>query len=304
MVNSIPISNIKEIPSLSPTFKISDDYSTEINTIISKQIYSLHGTELLNRLLSLLDLTSLEGSDTNQKIETMANKVVGLEKYPQINSVAAICVYPTFAKLVSQHLKSTRVKTACVAGAFPSGQSNLEVKLKEISWAIEQGADEIDMVISRGKLLEGNYQEVFDEIAAIKRCCGDIHLKVIIESGELKNNQNIRIASDLAMYAGADFIKTSTGKISEGATLNSVYVMLNAINDFYSVTNRKIGMKPAGGISDIETAMNYLKLVEQTVGESWINNQLFRFGASRLANNVLNKIATQLNIIELQNYFE
>lgn len=299
----IPISNINQIPSLSSSYHLSNDFSSDINSIISRNFKHHEDEQLLQLLLSLLDLTSLEGADTNQKISAMADKVVGLEKYTDINNVAAICVYPTFAQLVSKKLKNTTVNTACVAGAFPSGQSNLAVKLQEIAWAVEQGATEIDMVISRGKLLEGNYQEVFDEIVAIKKCCGAVHLKVIIESGELKNNLNIRIASDLAMYAGADFIKTSTGKISEGATYNSVYIMLQAINDFYKTTGIKVGMKPAGGIADIDTALNYLKLVEQTVGAEWLNNHLFRFGASRLANNVLNELAQKLNKPELQNYF-
>lgn len=299
----IPVSNINEIPSLSPSFSLSNDFSSEINQLIAGEFNYAINEKLLQLLLSLLDLTSLEGADTNQKIAAMADKVVGLEKYTEINNVAAICVYPTFATLVSSKLKNTTVNTACVAGAFPSGQSSLAIKLQEIAWAIEQGATEIDMVISRGKLLEKNYQEVFDEIVAIKKCCGKVHLKVIIESGELKNNLNIRIASDLAMYAGADFIKTSTGKIAEGATYNSVYIMLQAINDFYKATGIKVGMKPAGGIADIDTATNHLKLVEKTVGTAWLNNHLFRFGASRLANNVLNELAQKLNKPELQNYF-
>lgn len=299
----IPVSNINEIPSLSSSFSLSNDFSSEINQLIAGEFNYTTNEKLLLLLFSLLDLTSLEGADTNQKISAMADKVAGLEKYTDINNVAAICVYPTFATLVNNKLKNTKVNTACVAGAFPSGQSSLAIKLQEIAWAIEQGATEIDMVISRGKLLEKNYQEVFDEIVAIKKCCGKVHLKVIIESGELKNNLNIRIASDLAMYAGADFIKTSTGKISEGATYNSVYIMLEAINDFYKATGIKVGMKPAGGIADIDAAINYLKLVEQTVGVEWLNNHLFRFGASRLANNVLNELAKKLNKPELQNYF-
>jgi len=299
----IPVSNINEIPSLSPSFSLSNDFSSEINQLIAGEFNYATNEKLLQLLFSLLDLTSLEGADTNQKIAAMADKVVGLEKYNDLTNVAAICVYPTFATLVSNKLKNTTVNTACVAGAFPSGQSSLAIKLQEIAWAIEQGATEIDMVISRGKLLEKNYQEVFDEIVAIKKCCGKVHLKVIIESGELKNNLNIRIASDLAMYAGADFIKTSTGKIAEGATYNSVYIMLQAINDFYKATGIKVGMKPAGGIADIDTATNHLKLVEKTVGTAWLNNHLFRFGASRLANNVLNELAQKLNKPELNNYF-
>jgi len=287
----IPITNISEIPCLNTNFSISENFIPEIETIFQSSLKEQGEGNLLKLIFSLIDLTSLEGADTNAKIEALCDKVLELEQINDIPNVAAICVYPTFAKLVNQKLKKTTINTACVAGAFPSGQSSIEVKLKEIEWAIQEGATEIDMVISRGKLIEGNYQEVFDEIVAIKKCCGSTHLKVIIESGELESNKNIRIASDIAMYAGADFIKTSTGKITEGATYNSVYIMLNAIKDFHTATGIKVGMKPAGGISDIETATNYLKLVNQIVGESWMNNKLFRFGASSLAKNVLSQLS-------------
>jgi len=299
----IPIVNINDIPSLSSSFELNQDIDNEINKILSQQIRISDQIQLLKLVFSLIDLTSLEGADNQAKIEGMCNKVISLENTISFSNVAAICVYPTFAKLVHQKLATTKIKTACVAGAFPSGQSSIDIKLKEIDWAIKEGATEIDMVISRGKLLEGNYQEVFDEIVAIKQCCGNIHLKVIIESGELETAKNIRIARDLAMYAGADFIKTSTGKISEGATYQSVFIMLNAIEDFYTATNKKIGMKPAGGISDIDTATNYLKLVEQIVGNDWFNNHLFRFGASRLANNILNELSVLLPQPNLKNYF-
>lgn len=300
----IPIANINDIPSLKAGYTISSSFEEDITTILEKKLSISNDKELQQLIFSLVDLTSLEGADTPAKIEGMCRKVLGLEQLNDINNVAAICVYPTFAKLVNQQLKNTKINTACVAGAFPSGQSSLEVKLKEIEWAIKEGATEIDMVISRGKLLAGNYQEVFDEIVAIKKCCGDIHLKVIIESGELETNKNIRIASDLAMYAGAGFIKTSTGKIREGATYNSVYIMLNAIKDFQNATGIKIGMKPAGGISDSPTATNYLKLVEQTVGKDWFNPHLFRFGASSLANNVLNELSVSVEQPQLYNYFK
>ncbi|MGB0881530.1 MAG: deoxyribose-phosphate aldolase [Vicingaceae bacterium] len=280
--------NIKNIPSLNTSQEFNT--TTEIERIINSPL-NINDEKTIHKLiLSLIDFTTLEGADTTTKVEDMCNTVLELEANTSVPNVAAICIYPTFANLVNNMLKETNVNTACVAGAFPSGQSSLAIKLQEIKWAIEEGATEIDMVISRGKLLEGNYQEVFDEIVAIKECCGDVHLKVIIESGELENNQNIRIASDLAMYAGADFIKTSTGKISEGATYNSVYIMLNAIKDFQDATGKKIGMKPAGGISDIPTAINYLKIVENTVGKEWLSPSLFRFGASSLAKVVLEKL--------------
>ena len=299
----IPFANIKDIPSLSSNFTFDTAINETIEQILATANPITNQKEQLSLIFNLIDLTSLEGADTTAKIEEMCKKVLALEKYNTIPNVAAICVYPTFAKLVSTKLKDTKINTACVAGAFPSGQSSLAIKLQEIEWAISEGATEIDMVISRGKLLEGNYQEVFDEIVVIKKCCGNTHLKVIIESGELQNTKNIRIASDLAMYAGADFIKTSTGKISEGATYQSVYIMLNAIKDFYTITGKKIGMKPAGGIADVETANNYLKIINQTVGKDWFNNHLFRFGASRLANNVLNELSVIVNEPQLQNHF-
>lgn len=300
----ISIANIKDIPSLNPVFLLDDTIiESEIETIKASSFSVKNPAKILSLIFSCIDLTSLEGNDTNTKIKTLCNKVLAINKDNEIPSVAAICVYPSFAKLVSEKLKNSNIHTASVAGAFPSGQSSIDVKLKEIKWAIEQGAQEIDMVISRGKLIEGNYQAVFDEIVAIKKCCKDIHLKVILESGELENVKNIRIASDLAMYAGADFIKTSTGKIDEGATPSAVYIMLQAIKDFYTATGKKVGIKPAGGISTEETAVNYLKLVEQTVGESWLNNKLFRFGASRLANTILNQLSLELNKPQLLNYF-
>ncbi|MDG1477816.1 MAG: deoxyribose-phosphate aldolase [Vicingaceae bacterium] len=281
--------DINNIPSLKADFQFTT--TNHIDTILDKSFNINDENKKLKLILSLIDFTTLEGSDTPSKVEAMCDIVLELEKRNNIPNVAAICVYPTFAKIVRNKLTGTTVKTACVAGAFPSGQSSLEIKLQEIKWAIQEGATEIDMVISRGKLFEGKYQEVFDEIVAIKKCCGGVHLKVIIESGELQNNQNIRVASDLAMYAGADFIKTSTGKISEGATYNSVYVMLDAIKDYYNATGKKIGMKPAGGISNIPTAINYLKLVENTVGDEWLSPDLFRFGASSLAKIVLDKLS-------------
>jgi deoxyribose-phosphate aldolase len=289
----IPIHNIKNIPSLNPGFQFSDNMP--IDNILSQALSFGDHKGVLQLILSLIDLTTLEGADTNKKVEELCNTVLFLENQTALTNVAAICVYPTFAKIVSTKLRQTKVNIACVAGAFPSGQSSIEIKLSEVKWAIDQGATEIDMVISRGKLLEGKYQEVFDEILAIKKCCGAIHLKVIIESGELLNHQNIRIASDLAMYAGADFIKTSTGKISEGATYRSVYIMLCAIKDFYLTQGIKIGMKAAGGISDRSSAINYLKIVENVVGKDWLNPQLFRFGASRLVKEIFKELSIKVN---------
>lgn len=282
------------------TFESEQKINDQINTILKTELTSFSNTDILKLIISSIDLTSLEGSDNPTKIKTICKKVVELDHLKKLTpNVAAICVYPTFAKLVSETLKGTTVKTACVAGAFPSGQSPIHIKVQEVEWAINQGANEIDVVISRGKLLEGNYQEVFDELVAIRNSCKDVILKVIIESGELITTKNIRIASDIALYAEADFIKTSTGKINQGATLPSVFIMLNAIKDFHSKTGKKVGIKPSGGISDIATATQYLQLIQFILGNEWLNNQLFRLGASKLANNTLN----ELNQIELKNYF-
>jgi deoxyribose-phosphate aldolase len=247
--------------------------------------------EAYKKILSIIDLTTLEGSDTENKIISLCNKAKGYKlKGKRIPNVAAVCVYPPFVKIAKNNLEDTCIKVASVAGAFPSGQSSLFVKIEEVKYAINEGADEIDMVISRGKLLEGNYQEVFDEIAAIKEVCGDKHLKVILETGELESLINIRKASEIAINAGADFIKTSTGKISPAATEPAFVVMLDTIKEYYEKTDKMIGVKPAGGISEPWQALNYLVLVKDILGDKWLNKNYFRIGASRLADKVLNQI--------------
>jgi len=230
--------------------------------------------------LSCIDLTTLEGSDTHAKIQQLCEKAITL-------NTAAVCVYPPFIKQAKELLTNTGITVASVAGAFPSGQSPLFVKLAEVAYAVEQGADEIDMVISRGKFLEGNDQEVFDEIVAIKKTCQKAHLKVILETGELLDPKLIFKASYLAMKAGSDFIKTSTGKINVSATPEAFLVMLDAINQYYNETGTMIGIKPAGGISDRETTLLYLKILENTLNDKWLNNQYFRIGASRLADKLI-----------------
>jgi len=299
----ISITNIKDIPSLNPSFQLSNDFLAEINTILVTEFSITTPSNLLSLIFSLLDITSLEGTDYHLSINQLCDKILALENIKGVPSPAAICVYPTFIELVASRLKNTSIRSACVAGGFPSGQTAIEVKVHEVKWAIEQGTTEIDVVISRGKLIAGNYQEVFDELIAIREAAKGVTLKIIIESGELQTTKNIRIASDIALYAGADFIKTSTGKITEGATFSAAYIMLQAIKDFYHATGKKVGLKPAGGISDVATAINYLNLTEKIVGESWLNNQHIRFGASRLANNVLNELAIQLKEPQLSNYF-
>jgi deoxyribose-phosphate aldolase len=248
----------------------------------------------LKMILNMIDLTTLEGKDTEGKVKQMCFKAAHLHDIiPGLPTVAAVCVYPTMVKTAKDALKGTSVKVASVSTAFPSGQSTHEVKIADTKFALENGADEIDMVISRGEFLKGNYSFVFDEIASIKEACGPARLKVIFETGELSTLDNVRKASDIAMYAGADFIKTSTGKISPAATMPVTLVMLEAIRDYYYKTGRMVGMKPAGGISTSKAALHYLVMVKETLGGAWLSNEWFRFGASSLANDVLMQIAKE-----------
>lgn len=244
--------------------------------------------EGLKLALNMIDLTTLEGKDTEGKVRQMCYKAVHLhDVYPGLPTVAAVCVYPTFVKTAKEALKTSGVKVASVATAFPSGQSTRAIKIADTKFAVENGADEVDMVISRGELLKGNYNFVFDEIAAIKEACGKARLKVIFETGEISTLDNVRKASEIAIYAGADFIKTSTGKISPAATMPVTLVMLEAIRDYYYETGVMVGMKPAGGISTAKSALHYLIMLRETLGNAWLSNEWFRFGASSLANDVL-----------------
>ena len=248
----------------------------------------------LKMVLNMIDLTTLEGKDTEGKVKQMCYKAVHLhDVIAGLPTVAAVCVYPSMVKTAKDALKGTNVKVASVATAFPSGQSTYDVKITDAKFAVDNGADEIDMVISRGEFLEGNYNFVYDEIASIKEACGKARLKVIFETGELSSLDNVRRASEIAMYAGADFIKTSTGKISPAATMPVTLVMLEAIRDYYYKTGKMIGMKPAGGISSAKTALHYLVMVRETLGGAWLSNEWFRFGASSLANDVLMQIAKE-----------
>jgi deoxyribose-phosphate aldolase len=206
---------------------------------------------------------------------------------PGLPTVAAVCVYPNHVKTAKQVLKDSNVKIASVATAFPSGNSTLQIKLDDTRLAIDSGADEVDMVISRGEFLKGNYNFVFDEIAAIKNACGKARLKVILETGELSTLDNVRKASEIAIHAGADFIKTSTGKIQPAATMPVTLVMLEAIKDHYLKTKLMVGMKPAGGISTAKSALQYLVMLNETLGSKWMTNEWFRFGASSLANDIV-----------------
>ena len=238
--------------------------------------------------LSMIDLTTLEGADTPHKVQQLCYKGMHLhDSLPGLPTVAAICVYPTMVKVAKQALGDSGVKVAAVATAFPSGQAPRKVKIADTKYAVSEGADEIDMVISRGKFHSGEYNFVLDEIAAVKEACGDARLKVILETGELGTLDKVRQASDIAIAAGADFIKTSTGKISPAATMEVTLVMLHAIRDHYLNTGEMIAMKPAGGIRTSKQALHYLMMVKEELGEEWLDPHWFRFGASSLANDIL-----------------
>ncbi len=255
--------------------------------------------------LNMIDLTTLEGKDTDGKVKQLCYKAKHLhDSYEGLPTVAAVCVYPSMVRTAKKAVEGSGVKVAAVATAFPSGQAPRDVKIRDTRFAVDEGADEIDMVISRGKFLEGEYNFVFDEIAAVKEACGNARLKVILETGELCTYDKVRRASDIAMYAGADFIKTSTGKISPAATMPVTLVMLEAIRDFYYKTGKKIAMKPAGGISKSKLALHYLVMLNETLGEGWMNNQWFRFGASSLANDVLMQIMKEkTGVYQGKDYF-
>jgi deoxyribose-phosphate aldolase len=266
-----------------------------IARVTSRSIKNETKNQGLRMALSMIDLTTLEGKDSDKKVQQLCFKAAHLhDEIPGLPTVAAVCVYPNFVGVAKEALKGTNIKVAAVSTAFPAGQSSYEVKETDTLLALNQGADEIDMVISRGKFLGGKFEEVFEEIHAIKTLCGDkARLKVIFETGELSNLDNVRKASEIAMYAGADFIKTSTGKISPAATLPVTLVMMEAVRDFYLNTGRMVGIKPAGGISKSKLALHYLVMLKETLGANWMNNHYFRFGASSLANDVLMQIAKQ-----------
>jgi deoxyribose-phosphate aldolase len=244
--------------------------------------------------ISMLDLTTLEGKDSEGKVRQLCRKGIRpLPEDPTVPHVAAICVYPNMVPIAKDALGDSGVKVASVATGFPAGLVPLSVKLDDTRRAVEMGADEIDMVIDRGAFLSGEYAKVSDEIVAVKEASGPAHLKVILETGELETYDNVRRASDLAMAAGADFIKTSTGKVQPAATPPVVLVMLEAIRDHYLATGRRVGMKPAGGIKTSKQALHLLVMVKETLGDAWLTPDLFRIGASTLANDLLMQLAKE-----------
>ena len=246
----------------------------------------------LKMVVSMMDLTTLEGRDTPGKIAFLCRKAIQpIDARFGVPSCAAVCVYPNFVRAAKMFTGGSGVKVAAVSTAFPSGQMPLSTRLEETRFARDEGADEIDMVIDRGAFLAGEHARVADEIAAVKEACGGAHLKVILETGELGSYDDVRLASDLAMRSGADFIKTSTGKVQPAATLPVTLVMLEAIRDYFYETGRRIGMKPAGGIKSAKESLAYLVMLAETLGDDWLTPDLFRFGASTLANDVLMQIA-------------
>ena len=260
----------------------------------SRSIKKDSKVKALNLALSMIDLTTLEGRDSPNKVRQLCYKATHLhENFPGLPQVAAICVYAPMIGTAKKALQGSEVKVAAVATAFPSGMTNLETKLDEVKRAAQDGADEIDMVISRGRFLSGDYDYVAEEISKVKEACGSAHLKVILETGELVTLDNVRTASDIAMTAGADFIKTSTGKIQPAATPEVTLVMMQAIRDFYLKHGKQVGLKPAGGISKSKQAIQYLVMLRETLGQDWLNPDLFRFGASSLANDILMQIVKQ-----------
>ncbi|WP_405234796.1 deoxyribose-phosphate aldolase [Lentisalinibacter orientalis] len=271
----------------------------------TRSIKTASKVEALKLALSMIDLTTLEGQDTPGKVRQLCQKAIHLhDTLPDLPHVAAVCVYPTMIGVAKQALAGTDIAVAAVATAFPSGMSFMDIRLAETRMAVDQGADEIDMVISRGAFLAGDYRRVFDEIAAVKEACGPAHLKVILETGELGTLDRVRQASVLAMHAGADFIKTSTGKIQPAATMEVTLTMLQAIRDYHRETGRMVGMKPAGGISKAKLAVHYLVMLRETLGEAWLTKEWFRFGASSLANDVLMQLVKQrTGVYQSADYF-
>ena len=276
---------------LYPTPLTDEQAKTRTATIMEKYVAENDTLEVKKLLFNCIDLTTLKTEDSEESVLKFTERVNDLEnEYPDLKNVAAICVYPNFAKIVSQSLEVESVNVACVSGGFPSSQTFTEVKVAETALALADGATEIDIVIPVGKFLCGDYEGMCDEIEEIKSICGDRQLKVILETGALKSVDNIWKASILAMYSGADFIKTSTGKQEPAATPEAAYVMCQAIKAYHEKTGRKVGFKPAGGINSVSDALVYYTIVKEVLGKEWLNNTLFRIGTSRLANLLLSDI--------------
>ena len=262
-----------------------------VKTIIAEKVHENDNLEVKKFLMGSVELTSLSTTDSDVSIMAFTEKVNQFDDaYPQLPHVATICVYPCFASVVSNTLDVEGVEIACVSGSFPSSQALIEVKVAETALAVKDGATEIDIVMPVGKFLSGDYQGVCDDISEMKQACGDKAMKVILETGCLKTAKNIKIASILSMYAGADYIKTSTGELSPAATPEAAYVMCQAIKEYYDETGIQIGFKPAGGLNTVTDALIYYTIVKEILGEKWLTNKWFRLGTSRLANMLLSEV--------------
>lgn len=267
------------------------DVAAQVAAIIDAKVADNNNLDVKKFLFNCIDLTTLNTTDSDESVMKFTQNVnLFEESYPDLKNVAAICVYPCFAEIVRDTLEVEGVNIACVSAGFPSSQTFTEVKVAETAMAIMDGADEIDIVISVGKFLSGDYETMCDEIAEIKATCKEKHLKVILETGALQTAENIKKASILSMYAGADFIKTSTGKQQPAATPEAAFVMCQAIKEYYEQTGIKVGFKPAGGINCVNDALVYYSIVKEVLGEEWLTNKLFRLGTSRLANLLLSEI--------------
>lgn len=274
------------------TAAMSDaEVAEKVKEIIDTKVKANNTPEVKKFLFNCIDLTTLKCTDSEESVLAFTERVNEFdERYPHLKNVAAICVYPNYAKIVSQSLEVESVGIACVSGGFPSSQTFQEIKVAETALALHDGATEIDIVLSVGKFLSGDYESVCDEIQELKSICGEKHLKVILETGALKSAENIKKASILSIYSGADFIKTSTGKESPAATPEAAYVMCSTIKEYYAKTGVKIGFKPAGGINTVHDALVYYTIVKEVLGEEWLTNELLRLGTSRLANLLLGEI--------------
>jgi len=267
------------------------ELATRFEQILERQKACCDRTEALKTIFQSIDFTTLEASDNSHKINEFCAKALAFQKNEMCISVPAICIYSPFVRQAKALLGGSGIKVATVACAFPSGQMPFDLKKKEVEYCVEQGADEVDMVISRGTFLEGNYDEVYNEIQAVREICkAPVHLKVILETGELKSVSNIRKASELAILAGADFIKTSTGKIAVNATPMAAIVMCDAIKEYHEATGQMVGFKPAGGMSTIDDALTYYYIVKDILGDKWLNKNYFRIGTSRLAGKVIDEL--------------
>ena len=284
---------MKDIQELFRQYDFNFDDSTvraEVAKIVADNFEPNNNIDVWKKCFSLIDLTSLNHTDTEAEIEQMMKKVNDFKNhFPDMPEVPAVCVYPSLVPITRQTL-SGATKIAAVSACFPASQTFIEAKVAEVALTANAGADEIDIVISVGKFLEGKYEEVLEEIEELKSACRESHLKAILETGSLKSAENIKKASLIAIAAGADFIKTSTGKTSPAATPEAAYIMCQVIKEYYAKTGIKIGFKPAGGVSTTEEAVAYYSIVKAILGEEWLNSDLFRFGASRLANNLLSSI--------------